>query len=180
MDNYITFVIMIERIKLLMSVKNLTPAQLANSIGVQRSGISHILSGRNKPSLDFVLKILENFSDLNEAWLLKGKGEMLKSMNMGEISDSLSASGATTATIHAKEESVEAETDRTIESIIVKDDKSEESLEPVTEIDHLIRQKEESGTQREDMKVEKSVPIPRIIKWVAFYDDDSFKEFNRQ
>jgi len=67
---------MIDRVKLLMSVQNLSPAQLATTIGVQRSGISHILSGRNKPSLDFVLKVLESFPKLSEKWLLKGEGEM--------------------------------------------------------------------------------------------------------
>jgi plasmid maintenance system antidote protein VapI len=67
---------MIDRVKLLMSVQNLLPAQLATTIGVQRSGISHILSGRNKPSLDFVLKVLESFPKLSEKWLLKGEGEM--------------------------------------------------------------------------------------------------------
>jgi len=69
---------MIERVKLLLSVKNLSSAQLAEMIGVQRSGISHILSGRNKASLDFVLKVLDAFPELNEIWLLKGEGEMLK------------------------------------------------------------------------------------------------------
>ena len=67
---------MIDRVKFLMSVQNLLPAQLATTIGVQRSGISHILSGRNKPSLDFVLKVLESFPKLSEKWLLKGEGEM--------------------------------------------------------------------------------------------------------
>jgi transcriptional regulator with XRE-family HTH domain len=69
---------MIERIKTLISVKNLTSAQFAAEIGVQRSGISHILSGRNKPSLDFILKILEHYPSINESWLLKGDGEMFK------------------------------------------------------------------------------------------------------
>ncbi len=60
-----------------MVIKNVSPIQFASSLGVQRSGISHILSGRNKPSLDFILKILETFPDVNEKWLLKGEGEML-------------------------------------------------------------------------------------------------------
>lgn len=70
---------MVDRIKLVLSVKNLTSAQLAQILGVQRSGISHILSGRNKPSLDFILKVIEHFPEINEIWLLKGEGEMMKS-----------------------------------------------------------------------------------------------------
>ncbi|MDP4223940.1 MAG: helix-turn-helix transcriptional regulator, partial [Bacteroidota bacterium] len=45
-------------------------------IGVQPSGISHILSGRNKPSLDFVLKMLERYPFISTEWLLFGKGSM--------------------------------------------------------------------------------------------------------
>lgn len=45
-------------------------------IGVQRSSISHILSGRNRPSLDFVQKILKVFPDIRSEWLVMGKGPM--------------------------------------------------------------------------------------------------------
>ncbi len=50
----------------------------ADEINVQRSGISHILSGRNKPGLDFIYKILNTYPDLNPDWLIMGRGEMLK------------------------------------------------------------------------------------------------------
>lgn len=56
-----------------MRIKKLTSSQLADSIGVQRSGISHFISGRNKPSLEFILKILNQFPDINPDWLLFGK-----------------------------------------------------------------------------------------------------------
>lgn len=69
---------MIKRIKSLISVKNLTSSQFADLLGVQRSNISHILSGRNKPSLDFVLKITEQFPTISIEWLINGKGEMFK------------------------------------------------------------------------------------------------------
>ncbi len=49
-------------------------SSFAEKIGVQRSSISHILSGRNKPSLDFVLKVLSSFPDVELYWLLNGKG----------------------------------------------------------------------------------------------------------
>ncbi len=49
-------------------------SSFAEKIGVQRSSISHILSGRNKPSLEFVLKILSAFPEVELYWLLKGKG----------------------------------------------------------------------------------------------------------
>jgi len=49
-------------------------SSFAEKIGVQRSNISHILSGRNKPSLDFILKVLSTFPEVELYWLLKGKG----------------------------------------------------------------------------------------------------------
>lgn len=51
-----------------------TASGFAEKIGVQRSSISHILSGRNKPSLDFVMKVLHSYPEVELYWLLNGKG----------------------------------------------------------------------------------------------------------
>ncbi len=59
----------------------LNASSLADKIGVQRSGISHILAGRNKPSLDFILKIIDAFNDVDLYWLLIGKGSFPPSAN---------------------------------------------------------------------------------------------------
>lgn len=56
-------------------------SSFAEKIGAQRSSISHILSGRNKPSLDFVLKVLSSFPEVELYWLLNGKGEFPKIEN---------------------------------------------------------------------------------------------------
>ncbi|MGC1631270.1 MAG: helix-turn-helix transcriptional regulator [Gelidibacter sp.] len=52
-----------------------TASSFSDKIGVQRSSISHILSGRNKPSLDFVMKIFANYPQVEPYWLLNGKGK---------------------------------------------------------------------------------------------------------
>ncbi|RAJ11994.1 helix-turn-helix domain-containing protein [Olleya aquimaris] len=54
-------------------------SSFAEKIGVQRSSISHILSGRNKPSLEFVLKVLASFPEVELYWLMNGKGQFPKS-----------------------------------------------------------------------------------------------------
>jgi transcriptional regulator with XRE-family HTH domain len=64
--------IIVERIKQLMHDNELSAAAFADTIGVQRSSISHILSERNKPSLDFILKILHAYPSVSVEWLLKG------------------------------------------------------------------------------------------------------------
>lgn len=65
-----------ERIVLLMKSLGLNPTQFADEIGVQRSSISHILSGRNNPSLDIVTKILNRFKEVDSNWLILGKGSL--------------------------------------------------------------------------------------------------------
>jgi transcriptional regulator with XRE-family HTH domain len=74
-----------ERLFEFLNKENKTAAQLAEEIGVQPSGISHILSGRNKPSLDFVLKMLEKYPYISTEWLLFGKGGMYKESSMQEL-----------------------------------------------------------------------------------------------
>lgn len=67
---------MVERIRNLIESRKLTPTQFADSIGVARPIISHILSGRNKPSLDVVQRILAAMPELSIPWLLNGTGQM--------------------------------------------------------------------------------------------------------
>ena len=67
-----------------MEREKLTPSKFAEEIGIQRSAMSHIISGRNNPSLDVLLKILERFAYVDSDWLLFGKGNMLRNHMMIE------------------------------------------------------------------------------------------------
>ena len=78
---------MIDRIKSLMGEKKMSATQFSDEIGIQRSSLSHVLSGRNKPSLDFMLKIKNRFSDINLNWLLLGQENMLQNFEDEEIQD---------------------------------------------------------------------------------------------
>jgi len=75
---------MVDRFKKILEHYKISPSQLAEKVDVQRSNISHILSERNKPSLDLIQKILMTFPDLESDWLLFGKGEMLKQKEIKE------------------------------------------------------------------------------------------------
>jgi transcriptional regulator with XRE-family HTH domain len=68
-----------KRLLLFLQSEDMNPTRFADKIGVQRSSISHILSGRNKPSYDFLVRIMDGFPQLNAEWLLTGKGKMYKS-----------------------------------------------------------------------------------------------------
>ena len=61
-----------DRLKEILDKEDLTASKFAEKIGIQRSSVSHILSGRNKPSLDFVIKVNNAFDDVSLDWLIKG------------------------------------------------------------------------------------------------------------
>ena len=67
-----------DRIKKIMDSENLSPAKFADKLQINRAVISHILNGRNNPSLDVVTKILSDMDYLNSDWLINGKGSMYK------------------------------------------------------------------------------------------------------
>jgi transcriptional regulator with XRE-family HTH domain len=65
-----------DRILAIIKEEELTAAKFAQEIGVQPSSISHIFSGRNKPSIDLITKILSRFPGISADWILQGKGKM--------------------------------------------------------------------------------------------------------
>ena len=65
----------IKRLQKIIAYYGESASSFAEKISVQRSSISHILSGRNKPSLDFILKILSAYPEVDLYWLFNGKGE---------------------------------------------------------------------------------------------------------
>lgn len=69
---------MIERFQKIMEYAGVSPKRFAEILGIERSNVSHIMSGRNNPSLTVVQKILKNFPDISSDWLLFGEGNMLK------------------------------------------------------------------------------------------------------
>ena len=68
----------IKRLETILEYNGLTASSFADKIGAQRSSMSHLLSGRNKPSLDFILKIIEVFPDVDLYWILNGTGSFPK------------------------------------------------------------------------------------------------------
>jgi len=70
---------MIERLKNILDYYNLSASSFADIIDVPRSSISHLLSGRNKPSLDFIIKVEKAFDEIELNWLVYGKGSFPKS-----------------------------------------------------------------------------------------------------
>jgi transcriptional regulator with XRE-family HTH domain len=139
-----------ERLLEFLRAENKSSAQLAEDIGVQASGISHILSGRNNPSLDFILKMLEKYQFLSTDWLLFGKGSMYKDAKMQNLFDYGTEKERGSDKMQSKGGQIRPDIEFTD---IVK------SVKPG---DHAI-------------PVEKSTSD--VIKIVWFYENSSFEEF---
>ncbi len=77
---------MVSRIKKLLENLQLSPSAFADSIGVQRSSLSHILSERNKPSLDFIIKVLQQYPEVDLYWLITGTNDSRISQPKAEYS----------------------------------------------------------------------------------------------
>lgn len=113
----------IERLEKILAHYQLSASAFADALGIQRSGVSHLLSGRNKPSLDFVLKLLHTYPEVDLQWLMNGKGEFPKSKHQSD--DLFSESSPNNQTTSTKSErslaaqpSVES-TQKSIKEIVV-------------------------------------------------------------
>jgi len=76
-----------DRITKFLRVENISSSKFADEIGVQRSSISHIIAGRNNPSLELIQKMLNRFDKINPDWLILGKGEMYRTVKNPTLFD---------------------------------------------------------------------------------------------
>ncbi len=107
---------MLERIKEIIVNSGLTNGEFSDKIGIQKSSLSHVLSGRNKPSLDFVLKILDCFPEVNSDWLLFGKGDRGQ-VSSPQIPDSKFPSPE--ITLHTKPQISDSDMENPIDRIVI-------------------------------------------------------------
>lgn len=139
-----------ERLLEFLKGENKSSAQLAEEIGVQASGISHILSGRNNPSLDFVLRMLEKYQFLSTDWLLFGKGSMYKDIKMQNLFDFNSGDNR--------------END--------KEQIKNELIRPGIEY-----QDSRKNETKKDILISENKTTTEIVRIVWFYENSSFEEF---
>jgi len=142
---------MLERISRLIKSKKLSSSQFADEIGVQRSSVSHVLSGRNKPSLDFITKILETFADVDPDWLLSGKGAMYREQEVPSRDDTLPFEEYSNLKTEAKKE-------------------DEVLLPPQSAVQKPSKRKTGSNFIASGDK--------SVAKIVLFYNDGTFREFS--
>ena len=141
----------VKRLETIFDYYGLTASLFAEKINVQRSSISHLLSGRNKPSLDFILKVIENFPEVELLWLLNGKGSFPTGENGSD---------------EKKPVSYQEKTEQ------VNDLFSQETT--VSKINNEISSITPKY-QSEDKSVHTDTKIERIV---IFYTDGTFKNYN--
>ena len=81
-----------ERLQTILNLERITAAQLATLLGIQRSTLSNLMSGRNNPSYDFILSVLTKLPNLNIEWLLTGVGQPYRNSEKNFRGESLSDS----------------------------------------------------------------------------------------
>jgi transcriptional regulator with XRE-family HTH domain len=163
-----------ERLIQLLDLEQLSPSKFADIIGVQRSSISHVLSGRNKPSFDFLQKTLKAFPGLNASWLMLGEGTMYEQMGRkvsgnlfdaqendeGSAQDDILDSARTDVRISSSEEPVHASTEQA---------PMPEDVESLEDTAKKLQGEPETKSTESEKK--------RIVQVMVIYEDDTFKTF---
>ena len=145
-----------ERIIEIMEKEHLSSARFAETIGIQRSALSHILNERNKPSLDVLMKILERFNYIDSDWLLFGKGTMVRS-----------GSGKPVFQSGLFDENEKNSHARTPERKYNKEEEIKEVKKNILSIE----------TPEKEVVILKPPPQRSVSKIVLFYSDNTFETF---
>jgi transcriptional regulator with XRE-family HTH domain len=150
----------IKRLEIILDYYSLNASSFADKIGVQRSSLSHLLSGRNKPSLDFILKIMDVFPEVDLYWILNGSGTFPKS----ELENEINFVPPTPIVVHPIEEiKIEKQPDLFSEKISNTKNQIEENLPS------LISNSKIASTQKKDGEID------RIV---IFYTNGTFKTYS--
>ena len=168
-----------DQISTIMSIKNLTNAEFAVAIGVQPSNISHIMSGRNKPSLDLIMKIVKRYPEVRLDWLLQDEGSMNKEFDL-DLFGSQSAKGESKSEANTRQRmsfSQPARGDGQISQAFEPKEAEFEVKASVNQASKEVELKPQIDTEKEI-----SSPIIKnsgngIEKIVFFFKDKSFKEY---
>ncbi len=161
------------RLQKLIEKENITPARFAEIVGVQRSSVSHILSGRNNPSLDFIQKILSAFPRVSTDWLITGEGNIYKKDSRTDI--------ANQERIALEEISVKESTGNTLFSVLSDDAYRSKSGGQTPKQDEEMRISQEidnDNNLQPHAIIDNAISNkPTVEKIVVFYTNNTFSEY---
>jgi len=163
-----------------MEYYKLSPASFAEQIGINRSNLTHLFSGRNQPSLDLAKKILHCYPDIKTEWLIMGVGDMFRNNEEKELNIRVENEKKNTIFQPVPE----LFTEEILQSHVV----SEASVANLNKIDVPIFDSKSDITGKEVTLIHKQpvgnthLPshstLPTISKIIFFYSNNSFEIFH--
>ncbi len=155
------------RLQTLLTSEKITPSKFADIIGVNRSSISHILSGRNNPSLDILQKVLIKFPHINPDWLMLGQGNMFRNKS---ADTNFSKFNSNTLFEESANEDIEEPKPKIVEeeAVLSKPAAKIEKNAHITELSDII-------TQSTPEKKKLNEQDKTLQKIVFFYSDNTFE-----
>lgn len=155
-----------KRLEQFLTAENISQSSFADSIGVARASVSHILAGRNKPGFDFIENMSKRYPTLNLEWLITGKGKMYKEANIREQNDYFAGSLFSQTEV-SPSVPVDAKPSELVQP---------EELKPITVKSETVSTKIE---RIDEAVVSEKIPESvgkSIAKIIVFYTDNSFVE----
>ncbi len=154
-----------DKIEKIMQVENLNSAQFAAEIGIQGSTLSHILNGRNKPSLDVLKKIMNRFRTINPEWLILDIGTMYRQEKHSQ----------TPTLFDSFDENITKSEEYTPKSVL-KTNLPNESIQKKNEIS--VERPAPNTMQSAVVEIQKiELPGKTVKKIIVYYTDNTFQEF---
>ena len=176
---------MIDRIKQVMEYSQMNPASFAEQIGINRSNLTHLFSGRNQPSLELAKKILHAFPEIKTEWLVMGVGGMMRSEEEKELNIKIQNE----KNLYKEKTEPDLFAAEATQKNRVLDSLPEQAIAQEKKIDDRIFDSKRDMEKRET-KVEIVPPIekevlpshppasPTVSKIIFFYSDNSFEIFH--
>lgn len=169
-----------DRLKKFMEYMGISPSELADSIGVQRSNVTHVLKGRNRPSFQFMEKFFQVYPQVDAKWFLNGEGNMLEGTSKMKEESSKSRSlfdSLTEPAVNLGEPVIPV-----VNKVIIEKKFEAESAKDATVTAQKetistppIIDKKESENELYDSYFGSEKPIERLI---VFFKDQTFKVYN--
>lgn len=163
-----------ERIIKIMETENLTPSLFADKLNIGRAVVSHILSGRNNPSLDVVIRILDTIDYIDADWLLSGKGNMRKSDNLHQ--DAATPSQKDINSSVSADDLFDNKTQQTASIIPIVDNNT--AIGNSDDTHPSSTYKESDANKSNPISAMLNTNNKKISKIIIYYSDNTFQAFN--
>ena len=154
-----------DKIEKIMQLENLNSAQFATEIGIQGSTLSHILNGRNKPSLDVLKKIMNRFRTINPEWLILDVGTMYRQEKHSQM-----------PSLFADEEESDSKSVDYVQKQPVKSEIEIPVIQTST-VNSAENPRESVVTPPVAEYIRQEAPAKLVKKVIVYYTDNTFQEF---